>query len=217
MIHHSFSSLTRALMCCPARDFHPQGDRNSSSARRSDLLTERSGCLAFPTKGLSILGGVAIVEPYKLTRIPMDDHTLTVNRYDPATDCERTLDPVTAELKVEFAKLERERRAEALKAVDDAIGMACATTEPGSPFRNLSEAMAKIRRVLDALDHVCQIGIFGSPALVQQKKFWTAALNIHREALAKLIALLARSLRAIFRVPVFLDGPELSSYKHRLR
>lgn len=188
-----------------------------SSARRGDPLTERLGGLAFPTKGLSILGRLAIVEPYQLTRIPMDDHTLTVNRYDPTLDCERTLDPVTAELKVEFEKLKRERREEALKAVDDAIEIACATTDSGSPFRNLSEAMAKIHRVLDALDHVCHIGIVGSPALVQQKKFWTAALNFHRVALAKLIALLARSLRAIFRVPVFLDGPELSSYKHRLR
>jgi hypothetical protein len=147
----------------------------------------------------------------------MDDHILTADRDDSPLECVRALDPVTAELKAEFARLEREGREEAFKAVDDAIEMACAPTESGSRFRNLSEAMVKIRRVLDALEQVGLIGIGGSPAIVQQAKFWTAAFKFHREALANLIALLARSLRAIFRVPVFLDGPELSSYKHRLR
>jgi hypothetical protein len=147
----------------------------------------------------------------------MDDHISTTNRDELPLERERDLDPVTAELKLEFARLERERREEAFKAIDDAIEMACAPTKPRNQFHNLGDALVKIRRVLDALEQVCLIGIGSSPTLLQQSKFWTAAYKFHREALSRLNALLARSLRATLRVPMFLDGPELSGYKHRLR
>jgi len=146
----------------------------------------------------------------------MDDHFSTTDQAGSPAEYDLVLDPITAELKIEFARVNQELYEASFDAVDDAIEWALAPSESGSQIRSLSEALTRIRRVLDALDDVF-LSVEASPHQLQQAKLWKAAFKFHIAALAKLKALLARSLRATLRVPMFQDGPELSGYKHRLR
>lgn len=127
-------------------------------------------------------------------------------------------DAVIEELRAEFDRLEREsaeadshavRRAKAaLDALDLAEGL--------HDRRMINCRVDRALLALEAIDHA--FNAFGpSSVLARQYKFWNSVLAFYLAALAKLKALLARSLRATLRVPLFLDGPELSGYKHRLR
>ncbi|KKX58155.1 MULTISPECIES: hypothetical protein [Pseudomonas] len=144
----------------------------------------------------------------------MDDQLSTVR--PPAEAYE--VDAVIEELRAEFDRLEREsvqadthavRRAKAaLDALDLAEGL--------HDHRMISSSLDRAFLALEAIDHA--FDAFGpSSVLSRQYKYWIGVLAFCLAALAKLKALLARSLRATLRVPLFMDGPELSGYKHRLR
>ncbi|MGY2402664.1 hypothetical protein [Pseudomonas sp. SDO5271_S396] len=147
----------------------------------------------------------------------MDDHPSTASQNSLPTDIGPVLDAVTEELKAEFARLEQVRCLEAsTRALEELIGTSCDTVNPVGITRHFSETLAKVRRLINSLEN--QISVFGYTQRIQQKlNFWTAVLRAILDALAKLNALLAHSLRATLRIPLLLDGPELSGYKHRLR
>lgn len=147
----------------------------------------------------------------------MDDHPPTASQNSLPTDAEPVLDAVTEELKVEFGRLEQLERLEAsTRQLEELIGTSRDVVNSGSISRHVSETLAKVRRLIDSLQ--TQISIFGLTRRLEHKlQFWTAVFRATRDALAKLNALLAHSLRATLRIPLLLDGPELSGYKHRLR
>ena len=151
-------------------------------------------------------------------RFLVDDPSLTTHEAVDSTDEPTSLDAMTAELKAEFALLERAalteseavRRARAaLDALDDL------DPNPRPVRRMITCAVERAKLILDALD---QMQAFASADFVtQHARYWAAVLAYCLWALAKLNSLLARSQRASLRVPLFADGPELSGYKHRLR
>jgi len=149
----------------------------------------------------------------------MDDHPPTVNQDCSSADAEPLLDSVTAELKAEFARLEREAalRKSAFRILREALEEVQRPNELNSnQAHRVIKQHSVIRVILESLD--CIESLLGhTPSLQRQMQFWTAALKFNRDALAKLQALLAHSLQATFRTPLLLDGPELSGYKHRLR
>lgn len=70
--------------------------------------------------------------------------------------------------------------------------------------------------LLDSLNTVS--AVFGTNvALSKHRKFLVELIADLREQRRKARALMVRAMRAIFNIPLFLDGPELSGYRHRLR
>jgi len=148
----------------------------------------------------------------------MDDHHSIASQSTFRADGEPLLDSVDEQLRTEFAKLERDCKCQtaldALAGLD--LGVTTLMSPRGVDRLRLTRALDGIGRVVDTLQFLAQS--FGlTPRLRQQLQFWTAALESVCDALAKLSALLASSLQATLRTPLLLDGPELSSYKHRLR
>lgn len=136
------------------------------------------------------------------------------------------LDPVTAELKVEFARLDKceldaqEREAwfqvtsgrvrksmEILEGLDTSRrGVQCMITC----------VMERAFAAIEALNNA--VAAFGpSEIFSSHYRFWCAFIAYCLSVLAQLSSLRARSHRAFLSVPLFADGPELSGYKHRLR
>lgn len=147
----------------------------------------------------------------------MDYHPSKASNDSPPSGTEPVLDSVTEELKVEFARLEQIRRLEAsAKALEETIDSAFLSARRGKVVKSLLEALASIDNLVTSLEQIVLVGGYTSN-LQQKLAFWTAAYKSTRDSLAKLRALLARSLRATLRTPLLLDGPELSGYKHRLR
>lgn len=153
----------------------------------------------------------------------MDDHFLTACEGNMPVERDEVLDPVTQELKTEFARLERERkqslernRVATYHVINSAIETALASSEQGHLTRSLTNALDKIGRILDALAYAD--GVFGgSPFLQKQFRVWSGAYRSTQQALIKLLALLACSLQASLRTPLFFDGAELNTFKHRFR
>lgn len=145
----------------------------------------------------------------------MDDQPSTVSQDCSQPDAELSLDTVTAELKAEFAKLEKRRRRleeNLYVIIDSEIDRAV----KGISRRNLYTALDAALHALRSLDDF--VSVSGETAQTKQhKKFCADLLRAARDGLANLNALLACSLRATLRTPLLLDGPELSGYKHRLR
>ncbi len=153
----------------------------------------------------------------------MDDHPSIARQDSPADRIEPVLDSVTAELKAEFAKLERKERTQleaeqiAFRIIRDTL---CEPLDPVS--QNDSQALrvhkrhGVIRVMLGCIDTL--ESIYGhTPYLERQRQFWTAAFKFIKAELAKLHSLFSSSVQALLRTPLLLDGPELSGYKHRLR
>ncbi|WP_454241413.1 hypothetical protein [Pseudomonas sp. HLS-6 TE3448] len=146
----------------------------------------------------------------------MDDPSSTENPTVQAAGGPVPSDPVTAELRAEFARLEqaekdaRERMRLSMHILDDLD-----PTRP-SARRMIMCAIERAFFALEALDQA--VGAFGpSDFFAHQYRFWFAFLAYCLNALATLNSLQARAQRAVLRVPLFADGPELSGYKHRLR
>lgn len=147
----------------------------------------------------------------------MDYHPSKASQNSSPSGAEPVLDSVTEELKVEFARLEQIRRLEAsAKALEETIKSAFVSAKRGNVFQGLRDALTGIDNIVTAIQKLILVG-GDTPGLQQKLAFWTAAYKSTRDTLAKLRALLARSLRATLRTPLLLDGPELSGYKHRLR
>lgn len=141
-----------------------------------------------------------------------DQHT----RQSPAEPYE--LDAVTEELKAEFLRLKLETEAAESLAIKRARIALDALDNPNSKH---TQAMicVYIDHAMLALDSIRNAyTIFGSSSFLdRQFKLWIGILALCFSALAKLKTLAAHSLLASLRVPLFLDGPELSGYKHRIR
>lgn len=127
------------------------------------------------------------------------------------------LDAVTEELRAEFARLglnEITSDANQDEWIDpsfDALRISARELE-----RSINSCIERAFLALESIERAYYV--YGpSPILNRQYKFWIGVLAFFLAALAQLKTLLARSQRAILRVPLFLDGPELSEYKHRLR
>lgn len=150
----------------------------------------------------------------------MDYHSPTVSQDCSSAEVEPVLDSVTAELKAELARLEQGETAlpkSGFRILREALEQALGPDESSdSQAERLFKQNGIIRTILDSLDSLESI-VGHTPSLQRQMQFWTAALKFNKDALAKLQALLTHSLQATFRTPLLLDGPELSSYKHRLR
>lgn len=159
-----------------------------------------------------------------LARIHMDYHPPTVSQDCSPTDAEPLLDSVTAELKAEFARLNREA------ALNELSSGSLATRERVTFNRHSPRGIqrhALYRQVIHLQTTICNSlettltsllsPLFGQAGLRHEIQFWAAALESAIETLAKLSAFFAHSLQATMRTPLLLDGPELSGYKHRLR
>lgn len=70
--------------------------------------------------------------------------------------------------------------------------------------------------MLDALD-VALAAIGSTEAINRQRTSLVELIADLREQRRKARSLMVRAMRAIFNIPLFLDGPELSGYRHRLR
>ncbi|RAI70924.1 hypothetical protein DOZ80_10685 [Pseudomonas fluorescens] len=156
----------------------------------------------------------------------MDDHSSSVRPVRLKRHGQRRLDAVTAQLKAEFAWRARERlRAYMSRFTESAVEK---TRQPKTFFE---------RHGVPNGTFVCVgfIGLFGgaweqlraldtvlseagqpdpdSPLHSIRKRI----LAFFRIILAHKIKLQSRALRAVLTVPLFLDGPEMSGFKHRLR
>ncbi|MDU8498561.1 hypothetical protein RYB01_05115 [Pseudomonas syringae] len=130
------------------------------------------------------------------------------------------LDALTLELKVELARVEQER----IRAA-----------ERRDQYLNDSLAIQRAKAALDMLDryepaqrHGRAVGMLDALDVVLATMGSNEAFSRHRTFLVELIAdlreqrrkakaLMVRAMRAVFNIPLFLDGPELSGYRHRLR
>lgn len=141
-----------------------------------------------------------------------DQHT----RQSPAEPYE--LDAVTEELKAEFLRIKLETEAAESLAIQSARIILSALSDSDSKHArtticgHLEYAISTLNQIFN--DYT----IFGSSSFLdRQFKLWIGILALCFSALAKLKTLAAHSLLASLRVPLFLDGPELSGYKHRIR
>ncbi|WP_454865887.1 hypothetical protein [Pseudomonas umsongensis] len=149
----------------------------------------------------------------------MDDPLSTPNDSVFVTDEPMSLDATMAELKAEFARLEQvtlEADREAVRRAKAALDLLDELDPtPRSAQRKITCAIERAMLALNALGEV--EGLAFADFFAHQTRYWSAVFKYFVSALAKLNSLLARFQRALFRVPLFADGPELSGYKHRLR
>jgi len=131
-----------------------------------------------------------------------DQHT----RQSPAEPYE--LDAVTEELKAEFLRLKLETEAAESLAIQSARNILSALSDSDSKHARTT-ICGHLEYAISTLNQ-----IFNDYTIF---KLWIGILALCFSALAKLKTLAAHSLLASLRVPLFLDGPELSGYKHRIR
>lgn len=130
------------------------------------------------------------------------------------------LDPVTQEIKIELARLEQDsgpefafqkerliesaavqRAKEALDRLD--------SSKPASFYGHAVGLLDALNVVFAELSH--------NDVFARQRAFLAELVADLREQRRKVRALMVRAMRAVFNIPLFLDGPELSGYRHRLR
>lgn len=70
--------------------------------------------------------------------------------------------------------------------------------------------------MLGALDIVLAT-IGSNEVFTRHRKLLIELIADLREQRRKARALMVRAMRAVFNIPLFLDGPELSGFRHRLR
>ncbi len=156
----------------------------------------------------------------------MDDHSSSVRPVRSRRHGSRKLDAVTAQLKAEFAwrareglrtymsrftesAIEKKRRP---KTFFERHGVPNGTFVCVSFIGFLGRGWEQLRALDTVLSESGQPDP-GSP----QHSFRKSILAFFRIILAHIIKLQARALRAVLTVPLFLDGPEMSGFKHRLR
>lgn len=154
----------------------------------------------------------------------MDDHSSLAQLARSRRHGQRRLDAVTAQLKAEFARLAREQllaymhpvtashieKSRRAKAAMDRYDV------PDGTLCGLIGFSWMQREQLRALDTI--LSEAGQPdADSPLHSFRKRILAFFRIILAHIIKLQARSLRAVLTIPLFLDGPEMNGFKHRLR
>ncbi|QXH93298.1 hypothetical protein HU749_020940 [Pseudomonas ogarae] len=156
----------------------------------------------------------------------MDDHSSSAQFVRPRRHGQRRLDAVTAQLKAEFARLARERLLAYMPRVTASDIDKSRRAEASSGHYDMPDGVTVLcgiigfswmeRERLRALDTV--LSEAGQPDPDSPlHSFRKRILAFFRIILAHIIKLLARSLRAVLTIPLFLDGPEMSGFKHRLR
>jgi hypothetical protein len=133
----------------------------------------------------------------------------------PSTTSHDVLDILTEELKAEFARLKQSPQnscsdSYTLGRVEIALDLL--KLERGLTSEG---CINRAKLALDAVEFLLGVGV--SDVVSRQKEIWTAVLVYCQGLVSQLKSLLARSFLAVFGVPLFMDGPELSGYKHRLR
>lgn len=124
------------------------------------------------------------------------------------------LDALTQELKVEFARIEQERVAENL---NDSVAIQRAKRALDMLGRyEREERYGLIVSMVGDLDTVLET-IGPNEVFARHRKFLIELIADLREQRRKARALMVRAMRAVFNIPLFLDGPELSGFRHRLR
>lgn len=118
------------------------------------------------------------------------------------------LDSLTQELKIELARAEREM------VVNDSIAIQCARRALDQYIHG--EGHGLLVGLIGALDSVLET-IGPNEVLTRNRKFLIELIADLREQRRKARALMVRAMRAVFNIPLFLDGPELSGFRHRLR
>lgn len=147
----------------------------------------------------------------------MDDHLPMARQDSSSGDAEPLLDSVTSELKAEFARVNREAALNDPSNRNNATHVRKAfSSHPvrGVQRQELTRQAGRLRVIISRSESST---LYPEPIPRQELQYWVETLESTLEALAKLSAHFARSLQAILRTPLFLDGPELSGYKHRLR
>ncbi|MEO8644686.1 hypothetical protein [Pseudomonas sp.] len=150
----------------------------------------------------------------------MVDHDPLEELRPHSAQADDVLDALTQELKIELARVERERAGAAEVRKELLID---------------SLAIQRAKAALDMLDqyepgqrHGLAVGMLGALDIVlatigsnevfaRHRKLLTELIADLREQRRKARALMVRAMRALFNIPLFLDGPELSGFRHRLR
>lgn len=155
----------------------------------------------------------------------MDDPSST-KKTAQAAGGQLPLDPVTAELKVEFALLEKaerdtQEREAWFQVTSGRVRKSMEIIEDLDTSRRsvqciITYAIERAFAAIEALNNA--VAAFGpSEIFSSHYRFWCAFIAYCLSVLAQLSSLRARSHRAFLSVPLFANGPELSGYKHRLR
>lgn len=154
----------------------------------------------------------------------MDNPSSSVRTAHSRRHGQRRLDPVTAQIKSELAWRARERLRRYMSRFTESeieksrcpksffrrldvpsgtcVGLICPFIGDWEQLRALDIVLSEAGQP-DADSPRCSLRRF--------------ILAFFRTILAHIIKLHARALRAVLTVPLFLDGPEMSGFKHRLR
>ena len=138
----------------------------------------------------------------------MVDHDPLEELRPHSAQADDVLDSLTQELKIELARAERER------VVSDSVAIQCAKRALDQYIDG--KGHGPLVGLIGALDYVLET-IGSNEVLARNRKFLIELVADLREQRRKARALMVRAMRAVFNIPLFLDGPELSGFRHRLR
>ena len=138
----------------------------------------------------------------------MVDHDPLEELRPHSAQADDVLDSLTQELKIELARAERER------VVSDSVAIQCAKRALDQYI--YGKGHGQLVGLIEALDYVLET-IGSNEVLARNRKFLIELVADLREQRRKARALMVRAMRAVLNIPLFLDGPELSGFRHRLR
>ena len=138
----------------------------------------------------------------------MVDHDPLEELRPHSAQADDVLDSLTQELKIELARAERER------VVNDSVAIQCAKRALDQYI--YGKGHGQLVGLIGALDSVLET-IGSNEVLARNRKFLIELVADLREQRRKARALMVRAMRAVLNIPLFLDGPELSGFRHRLR
>ena len=138
----------------------------------------------------------------------MIDHDPLEELRPHSAQADDVLDSLTQELKIELARAERER------VVNDSVAIQCAKRALDQYI--YGKGHGQLVGLIEALDSVLET-IGSNEVLARNRKFLIELVADLREQRRKARALMVRAMRAVLNIPLFLDGPELSGFRHRLR
>ena len=138
----------------------------------------------------------------------MIDHDPLEELRPHSAQADDVLDSLTQELKIELARAERER------VVNDSVAIQCAKRALDQYI--YGKGHGQLVGLIGALDSVLET-IGSNEVLARNRKFLIELVADLREQRRKARALMVRAMRAVLNIPLFLDGPELSGFRHRLR
>lgn len=151
----------------------------------------------------------------------MVDYDLQEQHNELPAHADGVLDPVTQEIKIELARLEQEtgpeygfQKERLLQPVATQRAKA-ALEQIENSFEDASLYCHAVK-MLDALNTVFA-AFEANDVFARHRTFLAELIADLREQRRKARALMVRAMRAVFNIPLFLDGPELSGYRHRLR